>query len=374
MTALLLLDYTKAFDCINHEVLLSILHYIGFETNAVKFIQNYLQHRTQIVKLNNNLSLESSLDRGVPQGSILGPLLFSVYTSQLHRVIKFCEVHCYADDTQLYYSFDSERIDDANNIINNDIDELITASVNHNLCINPSKSKVMLFGRTFQRSRYAEDLNVKVNDISIACVNEAKNLGLTIDSDLRFKEHIKNCIKKAFSNLRNIYASKDLLNRDTLRLLCNSLVLSHFNYCDVVYGPCLDIVTSRRIQRIQNSCARLICNMKRREHISHKIKEINWLNMANRRLLHALVCFQRIVTTKSPPYLYNKIRFRTDIHNLNVRRKSLITPPLHKTVLFERSFSYNICKLYNKIPADIKYITNINKFKYEMRQIILGGQ
>ena len=82
--------------------------------------------------------------------------------------------------------------------------------------------------------------------------------------------------------------------------------------------------------------------------------------MADRRLLHAYVCFQRVMTAKSPPYLYNKIHFRTDAHNLNIRRKSLITPPFHKTALFERSFSYNIYKLNNRIPANIKYITKKN--------------
>ena len=157
----------------------------------------------------------------------------------MHSVLKFCKVHCYADDTQLYYSFDSECVDVANELINKDVTELITASLNHNLFINPSKSKVMLFGRAGQRNICLRDLNIKVNDITMVCVNEAKNLGLTIDSDLRFKEHIKNCIRKAFSNLKNIYASRNLLDKQTLLLLCNSLVLSHFNYCDVVYGPCL---------------------------------------------------------------------------------------------------------------------------------------
>src|SRR5699024_12778124 len=99
--------------------------------------------------------------------------------------------------------------------------------------------------------------------------------------------HINNSIKKAFYNLKLIYASRDLLNKSTIKLLCDSLVLSHFSYCDVVYHSCIDTHTASKIQRIQNCCVRLISGIRRWDNVSHKIEEINWLNMSNRSILHS---------------------------------------------------------------------------------------
>ena len=93
--------------------------------------------------------------------------------------------------------------------------------------------------------------------------------------------------------------------------------------------------------------------------------------MRDRRVLHASVFFHRIVSTKCPPYLYNKIRYRSDVHNINIRRKSIITPPAHTTTLYERSFTYNIAKVYNSIPARIE-VCSLPGFKYEMKKLFLS--
>lgn len=373
LTVLILLDYSKAFDCINHEVLLSILSYIGLGQNALHLLNNYLTNRKQIVMLNNDVSQEGLLDRGVPQGSILGPLLFSIYTSQLHTKLKTCKVHCYADDTQLYKSFMPGSIVEVSNAINSDLNILINSSKDHGLCINPTKSAAMLFGKAALRKKYDNVLDIKIDDTSLNFLDETKNLGLIIDTDLRFKTHINTCIKKAFCNLKKIYACRNILCKNTIKLLCDALVLSNFSYCDVIYGPCLDVMTSKRVQRIQNSCTRIICGVRRSEHISHKIKEIGWLNMNNRRLLHSAIFYHKIITTETPSYLYNKIRFRTDVHNVNIRRKSLITPPIHKTKLYERSFRFNIYKIYNNISTDIKSC-DANKYKRKLKKILLENQ
>lgn len=145
-------------------------------------------------------------------------------------------------------------------------------------------------------------------------------------------------------------------------MLCESLVLSHFSYCNVVYFPCIDKDTTMKIQRVQNSCIRYIFGIRKFQHISHKFHELGWLNMSNRFSLQAGCLIHNIIHSKTPPYLLNRIKFRTDVHNLNLRNVMCITPPIHKSSFFERSFTFTIYKIYNSIPKNITQL-NCKAFK-----------
>ena len=118
-----------------------------------------------------------------------------------------------------------------------------------------------------------------------------KNLGLIIDQDLRFVEHINRCLQKGYGSLKVIYQNRSILDRHVKSVLCEQLVLSQLSYCDVVYGPCLRSLEIRRIQKLQNSCLRLIFGIRKYSRISHTLKLNNWLNMYNRRYLHSATLF-----------------------------------------------------------------------------------
>ena len=152
-------------------------------------------------------------------------------------------------------------------------------------------------------------------------------------------------------------------------LLCMSLVLSQLNYADVVYGPFLSKLENLRLQRIQNSCIRLIFGLRKYDHISAKFKVLKWLNIKQRRDLHICCLLHKILLQKSPPYLLNKLRYRTDVHNINVRNKKLLTIPAHRTSAYHSSFSYFATKYYNKIPAYLKSLS-LNKFKKGIKEQI----
>lgn len=367
LTALVLLDYSKAFDRLNHSLLLAILHYIGFEESAARLVHSYLADRNQAVRVNGKISGIVGLSCGVPQGSILGPLLFLIYTSQLRSYLRFSAVHFYADDTQLYLSFSPNNIEEANYRLTHDLNVLKRASEAHCLSINPSKSQLLLFGRKQCCDRYRNLLNISINNELLTVCNSAKNLGITINSNLRFTEHINNCIKRAFTNLKLIYSQRSLLNESLKKMLCDSIVLSHFNYGDVLYGPCLLDMDVKRIQLMQNSCVRLIGGIRGRDRgVSAKLREIKWLNMLERRLFHSLVLFNSIINKKRPDYLYDKIKFRFDVHNLDLRHKYDITPPKHTTALYERCFSYQVAYLYNKVPIEYKSISG-PRFKFYLK-------
>lgn len=370
LTALVLLDFSKAFDTINHKVLLAILHYIGLSNDAILLLKNYLLDRSQLVKLANQVSDIRAVGSGVPQGSILGPLLYTIYTSTLGNSIKSCSYHFYADDTQLYYSFNPKDIFFANNLINTDLNNLIAVAEKHSLIINPSKSQIMLFGRRKSRTANINNLVIQVKNSQLPITEASRNLGLHIDSDLRFKKHISLCIQKAYLNLKFIFSNRHILNKNTKIILTEALVLSQFNFCDTVYGPCLDSVDSARIQRIQNCCIRLIFGLRRRDHVSHKLPELKWLNMAGRRIMHSYSLFHKVLTLKTPPYLFEKVRYRSDVHNINIRSKGLLTPPFHRTSMYQRSFSYNIAKYYNSLPPQFKKLPQF-KFKKQLYSYLL---
>lgn len=372
ITCLILLDFSRAFDTVNHKILLLILESIGFTCDALSLIKDYLSYRSQEVELSGKTSNSLLVGSGVPQGSVLGPLLYTLYTSKLQDCLEHCSYHCYADDTQIYLSFDRSEIVTANNRINSDLARLVKFAEQHCLNINANKSTVMVFGRRSDIEFASSKLSILVNNKRLPIDKVARNLGLQMDSHLRFKNHISQCIRKSYSNLKQLYTHRKFLSVSNRRLLCDSLVLSHFNHCDVVYGPCLDAATSQRIQKVQNASIKFIYGLRKFQHVSHKLGDLGWLNMKNRRQLHLFVFFFNILTEKSPPYLYLRLTFRSDVHNINIRCPHLITPPFHRTAMFERSFSFNIARFYNGLPRSLSGLT-LYSFKRLARDMILSS-
>ncbi|KAF2893916.1 hypothetical protein ILUMI_12259 [Ignelater luminosus] len=265
LTALVMLDYSKAFDKINHKVLISITHYLGFGSNAMNLLKSYLEQRIQRVTLANASFDSCVIGSGVPQGFILGPLLFSIYISELATSVKFCNIHFYADDTQIYYSFHPKDIDTANANINSDLNNLIELSDKHPLSINPIQSSLILFGNAQICDTITYRIKININNVSLPVNIEAKNLGVTLDAHLKFKMHVNSLIQKAYTKLKYLFFNRFVLSNKSRVMLCEALVLSQFNYCDVVYGPCLEQKDRLRIQRVQNSCLKFIYGKRERD-------------------------------------------------------------------------------------------------------------
>lgn len=369
-TALVLLDFSKAFDTINHELLLAKLKYFGFLDQSADIIRSYFQNRSQKIYSNNAFSEEVPILSGVPQGSILGPLLFIIYTSDILKSLKYCKVQAFADDTQVYFHFNHRDYLNASSLINHDINMLKKLSSEHNLKLNPLKSNVMIFGpkKEFLKS----NLNIILGDVSLSGVDCAKNLGVVLDTELRFREYVKLLIKKSFLSLKILYNNRQILNFHMRKMLCESLVLSNFNYCDFIYGPCLDINDKNRIQKVQNTCSRLIFGLRKYDHISHTFKELNWLRMDSRRELHlANFLFKVIFNTSFPSVLKSKFITRLNIHLRTIRFSGKMTVPHHQTAMFQRSFTYNAIKVYNSLPTELTALSEQN-FKKKFKQHLLS--
>lgn len=357
ITALVLLDFTRAFDTISHRALVDILKFIGLSDSAVALLNSYLSGRAQVVRLCGMTSDPLEITSGVPQGSILGPLLFTIYTHQFPQCVQYCNIHLYADDTQLYYSFDESDVAEAVDRINSDLQAIYDISIAHSLILNSNKSTAIVFGSQPAVDRIIDAVSLKVNNESIPIVKEVKNLGLLMDNSFRYRGHVNRCLQRGYSNLRLLYPHRSYLPLKTKIMLCESLVLSQINYCSEVFSHCLDAGCSYKLQKLQNSCLRFIYGIRKFDHVSHRLKDTNWLSIKNRYKLKSMCFYHSIVTKKAPQYLYNKLTFRTDVHNINIRKKDFLTVRQHNLTLYNRSFSYNICVVYNGVPAQIKALS-----------------
>lgn len=373
VTVMVQLDFSKAFETISHDMLLAKLHYFGASAQVIDLLHSYLGERLQCVSVDGVCSDSLLVNYGVPQGSIMGPTLYSLYTADFHKVLKHCNYHFYADDTQLYYSFDVENLSEAKVKITQDVKALIEMAGKHFLKINFKKSSILVFGPRVAANLVRDNLTINIDGNQLPVVMSAKNLGVSIDSDLSFSTHIKNLLKKSYFKLKLLYTHRHFFNCEIKKLLCDTLILSNFTYCCQVYGFCTTKFWLTKIQTMQNSCLRFIYSIRRRQHISHKLKTINWLNMQNRFHLQISVLIHKVLIEKKPSYLHRKIKFRTDVHNLNLRNKHLICCPQHRLQVFKNSFTYLCFKIYNSIPKTFKSL-GIRSFKVKYKAFLFSLQ
>nr|CAI5855310.1 unnamed protein product [Callosobruchus analis] len=231
----------------------------------------------------------------------------------------------------------------------------------------------MLFGPQNKRDDVESDFRIIIGGVQIPIVDQTRNLGVVLDSGLRLGPHITKLLQQTYAVLKTIYASRYFLTLKAKIKLCASLVLSILNYADIVYRPHLTGIYKQKPQIVQNSCLRLIYGIRRRNGVSHELSEIGWLIVHHRRLLHAACPYHWIIICKKPIYLYAKIKFRTDVHTLNIRFKGLLSLSRFFHVFLKRSLVYQICSVYNSIPKDDKRLTDL-RFKPKYKQILFNRQ
>lgn len=155
--------------------------------------------------------------------------------------------------------------------------------------------------------------------------------------------------------------------------LCETLVLPIANYCNLCYVPCLDQMNLYRIQKIQNSCCRYIFNLRKYDHISSKIVDLGWLGTINVYKYNLSVFVHRLLTTSSPSYLRDKLQFRYNVHDVNLRQVHKLSLLNHHTAIFKRSFSYNSVVIYNNIDDNLKQLS-VNSFRKNSKHQFLQNQ
>ena len=244
-------------DTIDHKILLSRLSsFYGLSSTALNLIASYLLNRTQSVSIQSHSTPPSSIFTGIPQGSVLGPLLFSLYTSPVSQIFTkaWISYHLYADDTQIYISFSHNQSHDSLSLLSSTLDEVYAWLTSNRLPVNPSKTEFLIIGNPQQRNKIQSSSIVFCGNV-ISPSESARNLGVTFDSNLSLTKHISSICKSAYYQIRQLRQIRSSLDISSAIILANSLVISKLDYCNSLLNG-LPKSSINRLQVVQNSLAR----------------------------------------------------------------------------------------------------------------------
>ena len=369
VSALILLDLSAAFDTINHSILIQRLRSVfGISGSALSILSSYLTDRSQSVLIGKSLSSEIPLARGVPQGSVLGPLLFSLYTTPLSHILNESQVqfHMYADDTQLYVSFSGSDSNQALSSLSSVLDRLYYWFCDNKLSINPSKTEFLLVGTPQQRSKVA-DASVSFRNLKLSHTESARNLGVMFDSELSFNSHISNVCRSSFFFIRQLRQLRSTLDYDSAVILANSIIHSKLDYCNSLFSG-LPIFSIARLQRVQNSLARVVCKSKKfSTPASTLLNRLHWLNIAQRiKYKIASLTFKALYYHK-PSYLSDLLVNYQPTRSLRSSSSGLLKIPDVRSEFGRRSFAYTAPTLWNSLPSHLRFSPSISTFCRQLK-------
>ena len=369
VSLLVLLDLSSAFDTVDHTILLARLQsHFGICDSSLSWFESYLSGRTQFVSINGSNSSDIPVQHGVPQGSCLGPLLFTLYTSPIFDLIKshLPSIHCYADDTQVYISFKPDSLSSENSAVSA-IQSCISAIrswlLANKLLINDTKTEFLIIGTRQQLSKIQID-SISVGESSISSSKEVRNLGAWLDNTLSMSTQVSKVASSCFYYIYNIRRIRKYLSSEVCETLINALVTSRLDYCNsLLYGSPSSLVA--RLQRVQNSAARLIHNISRTSPSSPLLINLHWLPVKFRIIFKILLITYKAIHSLAPEYIIQLIQVKTPNRTLRSSNTILLQHPSIKSskTLGDRAFSLAAPAEWNILPPNIRNAPTLPLFK-----------
>ena len=368
-SVVMLLDLSAAFDTVDHNLLLGILEKeIGLKGTVLSWFRSFLTGRSQRIRLGNTVSEVIEIRFGVPQGSVLGPVLFNLYIRSIYGCVKTLgfKIFGYADDHQIIKSFHpSEQSKVLSVQVENCFSVIKKWMSKFYLQLNDTKTQIIVVGT----SRVLDSIDVNgitlCSGTTIRFIPTVKNLGIYMDNRLSFDKHVVDLKKKCFRTLRNIRKIKFLLTTGQTKTIVNSLVISCLDYCNgLFYGASEKIF--HQLQLIQNSAVKAVTGKYKHDRMGNDLKRLHWLDVKKRVVFKLALLAHKAIIGKAPDYLQELFQYSHHGHTL----KLMI--PYAASAAGLRSFSVVGPKIYNNLPDSVKMCYTINMFKTALKTYLFN--
>lgn len=367
VTVALFLDLKRAFETLDRERLLTKLKSYGIGGSVLGWLKNYLENRLQRTKCGNSVSGNREIDIGVPQGSVLGPLLFLLYINDIGKAITLCNYHLFADDTLLYLA--GKNCDEVIEQLNSILGRLNQWLQTNKLKLNIDKTKCMIISSKEQHPTQT----VKIDNQCIEVVHKIKYLGIIVDNRLHFRDHAEYISGKIAQKIGVLRRVRSNVSAQTALLIYKTIVLPHFIYCPTVlysmYGGDVE-----RLQKLQNMAMRVILKCNRYTKITDMLNTLEWLNVTDLIKLKVLQFIHKIKLGLAPEYLSHKLNPIKTVHKYATRQCDnlyLQSVTKHSSV---NALFYKGIRLYNKLPDYTKNCKNIKSFNRDVKQWLLSRE
>ena len=352
-----LTDLSKAFDCLPHDLLIAKLYAYGCEITSTKFIYSYLSNRSQCIKIDKSFSSWNDIISGVPQGSILGPLLFNIFISDIFYCIPNIDIASYADDNTPYTCGD-----DLNTVL-----ESLESSTNTLFKWFSDNSMKSNAKKCHLLTKSDNPVSVKIGDTEIINSNQEKLLGINIDCSLTFETHVNQICKKASQKLSAISRISSFMNITQRKLIVNAFFKSQFNYCPLV---CMNHSRNlnNKINRLHERCLRMIYN-DNKSSFQELLERDKSVTIHHHNIQTFATELYKIRNNLSPLLMKEIFPFHDPEHNL--RSDFCFLGRNVKTVKYGTdSLIYLAPKIWNLIPSEIKESNNLQAFKSKIKNWI----
>jgi hypothetical protein len=373
-TALVLLDLSAAFDTIDHNTLSALLRAeFGFQGTVLKWFNSYLADRTLSVKIDDDQSDRLSLEFGVPQGSVLGPVLFTLYTTPLSDIIsKYDDIshHLYADDTQVYFTITPNNASITIPRLQSCLEDIQTWMAENKLKLNPDKTEFILIGTKKQQSMFKNIFPVDILGNLITPTEKVRNLGVIFDSEFNFSAHVMAVCKACYYHIRDIARIRKFLPKPALITLSNALVSSRIDYCNSLFNS-LSSADLTRLQRVQNSLARIVFNKTKYCHVTPLLKQLHWLPVKYRIDFKLSLLVFKTIQSGNPnyfkdwliPYSSSMNTRRSNPTNRVLCTVTYNSNKVKSTRNFDSAFSVCGPLLWNSIPLAVRQSNSVFSFR-----------